>query len=119
MRPIEIDSVKIEKHEVGEGLAGDQVIVTLRGVEDTDIRPGMSIIYNKFFFYYYLGNVVCSRAHPWATTKVIPCNLMILECDNFIAPGYQCIYHSGAVQEEATIDVYLLICCNFFFFLRE
>jgi peptide chain release factor subunit 3 len=65
----------------------------LKGIEENAILPGF---------------VVCSQDSVCHVGKIFDAELLILEHNSIIAPGYSCVLHIHAAIEEVTVKVGLL-----------
>ncbi|KAA6368044.1 MAG: putative Eukaryotic peptide chain release factor GTP-binding subunit, partial [Streblomastix strix] len=93
-RPVEVVSIECDGPKVEIAEPGDQVKVSLHGIDDNDVRQGYCL---------------CSRQRPIHTTDHFQAQFMIMECPNVISAGFQCVIHSLAAQEEAIMTKLLSI----------
>jgi peptide chain release factor subunit 3 len=78
--------------EVQSALAGDNVRIRLRGVEDEDISPGF---------------VLTSPQKPIHAVRQFQAQLAILEHKSIICAGYSAVMHIHTLAEEVTLSVRL------------
>jgi peptide chain release factor subunit 3 len=76
--------------EVDQVCAGDNIKLKLKGIDEADILPGF---------------VVCSKEAICHVGKIFDAELLILDHNSIIAPGYSCVLHLHAAIEEVTVKV--------------
>lgn len=76
--------------EVDQVCAGDNIKLKLKGIEETAILPGF---------------VVCSQEAVCHVGKIFDAELLILDHNSIIAPGYSCVLHIHAAIEEVCVRV--------------
>lgn len=80
--------------EVDQVCAGDNIKLKLKGIEEAAILPGF---------------VVCSQDSVCHVGKIFDAELMILEHNSIIAPGYSCVLHVHAAIEEISVKVRFVV----------
>jgi len=74
--------------ETDQVCAGDNIKLKLKGIEEGAILPGF---------------VVCSQEVVCHVGKIFDAELLILEHNSIIAPGYSCVLHIHAAIEEVSV----------------
>jgi peptide chain release factor subunit 3 len=85
----EILAINIEEAEVKSAIAGDNVRLKLKGVEEDDVATGF---------------VICEPARPVKASTRFLVQLIIFSIRNIMAPGYTAVLHVHAASEEITIS---------------
>lgn len=78
--------------EVPSAIAGDNVRVRIRGVEEDDVSVGF---------------VLCEARKPVHSVTQFQAQLAILESKNIICAGYSAVMHIHTMSEEVTLTVCL------------
>jgi len=76
--------------EVDQVCAGDNIKIKLKGIDENSILPGF---------------VVCSQDSVCHVGKVFDAEILILDYNSIIAPGYSCMLHIHAAIEEVSVKV--------------
>ena len=84
----EVLSINIEEAEVKSAMAGDNIRLKLKGVEEDDVATGF---------------VICEPARPVKASTRFQVQLIIFNIRNIMAPGYTAVLHVHAASEEITI----------------
>ena len=74
-----------------QAIAGDNIKVKLKGIEEDEISTGF---------------VLCDPEKPVRTARTFVAKIMIMDIKNIIAPGYTAIMHVHTASEEVTIKVH-------------
>uniref|UniRef100_A0A7E4ZV82 Tr-type G domain-containing protein n=1 Tax=Panagrellus redivivus TaxID=6233 RepID=A0A7E4ZV82_PANRE len=77
-----------DDEEVEQVVAGDNVKLKLKGVEESDILSGF---------------VICSPEAPCKVGKVFDAEVVILEHKSIITSGYTCVLHLQSAVEEVSV----------------
>ncbi|OLY79789.1 Eukaryotic peptide chain release factor GTP-binding subunit [Smittium mucronatum] len=75
--------------EMESAIAGDNIRVRLRGVEEEDISE---------------GNVLCETKQPCKGTTTFDAQLVIVDAKNIITSGYEAVLHIHACIEEVVLS---------------
>jgi peptide chain release factor subunit 3 len=81
-----------DENEVDQVCAGDNIKLKLKGIDEASISPGF---------------VVCSQDSVCRVGKLFDAEVLILEHNSIIAPGYSCVLHIHAAIEDVTVRVSL------------
>ncbi|KAK2571598.1 Eukaryotic peptide chain release factor GTP-binding subunit ERF3B [Acropora cervicornis] len=85
--PVEVLGITFDEEERSAALAGDNVKLKLRGIEEEDISPGF---------------VLCSPENLCHTVRSFEAQVVILEHKSIICAGYSAVLHIHNVVEEVT-----------------
>lgn len=85
--PVEVLGITFDEEERSTALAGDNVKLKLRGIEEEDISPGF---------------VLCSPENLCHTVRSFEAQVVILEHKSIICAGYSAVLHIHNVVEEVT-----------------
>lgn len=78
--------------EIKTAVAGEQVRMRLRGVEEEDIMPGF---------------VLCTPSRPVHCVTAFEAQIRLLELKSILSAGFNCVLHVHAAQEEVTFAALL------------
>jgi peptide chain release factor subunit 3 len=78
--------------EITQAIAGDQVRMRIRGVEEEDILPGF---------------VLCTASRPVHNVSAFEAQINMLEIRSILSAGFNCVLHVHAAQEEVTFAALL------------
>lgn len=84
----EILSINIEEAEVKTAVAGDNVRLKLKNVEEDDVSTGF---------------VICETNRPVKCSTRFLVQLIVYNIRNILAPGYTAVLHVHAASEEVTL----------------
>lgn len=87
--PVEVLGIIFDEEDKTEAIAGDNVKVKLRGIEEEDISPGF---------------VLCSPENLCHTVKTFEAQVVILEHKSIICAGYRAVLHIHNVIEEVVFE---------------
>lgn len=91
--PIEVQAIFNEtEEEIPSAIAGDNVRIRVRGVEEDDVSVGF---------------VCCEPRKPVPSVTQFQAQLAILESKNIICAGYSAVMHVHTMSEEVTLTVRL------------
>ncbi|XP_078347678.1 eukaryotic peptide chain release factor GTP-binding subunit ERF3A-like isoform X2 [Oculina patagonica] len=85
--PVEVLGIIFDEEEKSGAVAGDNVKLKLRGIEEEDVSPGF---------------VLCSPDNLCHTVKTFEAQVVILEHKSIICAGYSAVLHIHNVIEECT-----------------
>jgi len=83
-----VKSVLVEQVDSGTGFAGDHVVLTLVGPDQTCVTPGM---------------VLCDPSQPVPVAMRFQARMVVFNIDVPITKGYPVVLHYGCVSEQATV----------------
>jgi peptide chain release factor subunit 3 len=78
--------------EIQQGIAGEQVRIRIRGVEEEDILPGF---------------VLCSPSRPVHCVSAFEAQIVLLELRSILSAGFNCVLHVHSATEEVTFAALL------------
>jgi len=78
--------------EIQQAIAGEQVRVRIRGVEEEDILPGF---------------VLCSPSRPVHCVSAFEAQIVLLELRSILSAGFNCVLHVHSATEEVTFAALL------------
>jgi len=78
--------------EIQQAIAGEQVRIRIRGVEEEDILPGF---------------VLCSPSRPVHCVSAFEAQIVLLELRSILSAGFNCVLHVHSVTEEVTFAALL------------
>lgn len=88
--PVEVLGIIFDEEERSGALAGDNVKLKLRGIEEEDVSPGF---------------VLCAPDNLCHTVKTFEAQVVILEHKSIICAGYSAVLHIHNVIEEVSFVV--------------
>lgn len=88
--PVEVLGIVFDEEERSGAVAGDNVKLKLRGIEEEDVSPGF---------------VLCTPENLCHTVKTFEAQVVILEHKSIICAGYRAVLHIHNVVEEVSFEV--------------
>ncbi|KAK2956717.1 putative Eukaryotic peptide chain release factor GTP-binding subunit ERF3A [Blattamonas nauphoetae] len=84
-KQVKVKAVKKGNRTIEMAQPGDQVTITLTGIDEQEISRGY---------------VLCSRTNPIHATNLIEAQFMIMECKSVMTKGYEAVLHVHAATAE-------------------